>query len=135
MSGEFCIFHLELEEEEHFVQEYSSSSELDEDEFINVIRSTIRNGEVVIIRFDTNVKNYGTFINNIGIFYSVYEKILQPVLEDVEGDFEIFFSLLDEAIFVEVLNGIIVVRDSIISMNEFENFCHLVREIAYFMVQ
>lgn len=135
MSSEICIFHLELEEEEQFIPECFSGSESEEDEFINTIRSTIGNGAVVIVRFNTSIKNYITLIDNISRLSPVYSKFLRPLLMCKNDDFEIFFSLVAQSIFVEVLDGIVIVKDSLISMEDFENFCSLIKEIACFMTQ
>ena len=133
MSSEICIFHLELDEQENFVEDEISSSE--EDGFLELVTATIKNGSVIVVRFDTDVKNYLTFINNINAMYPTYRKFLQPLLDSIDGNIELYFHLVNNSVFVEVMDGIIVVKDAIISLHKFNDFCYLVKDIVYFMTQ
>ena len=90
---------------------------------------------MIVVRFDTDVKNYLTFINNINAMYPTYRKFLQPLLDSIDGNIELYFHLVNNSVFVEVMDGIIVVKDAIISLHKFNDFCYLVKDIVYFMTQ
>lgn len=90
---------------------------------------------IVIVKFIREDEHYIKFINNLILQYPIYHRFLKPLLND--GDYELTFRLIDDTVYVEVINGIVVEKsiNNIISIIDFEKFCYLIKNMAYFMTE
>lgn len=135
VGSEICIFHLELDDpvksEEY---QYDESSDSPQQDLLDLVKNTIRSGVVVIVKFDTDDKNYISFINNIINKYPIYHRILRPLLNHIDKDYELAFRLIEKTVFVEIIHGIVIQKsiNNIFDLATFDEFCYLVKDMVWF---
>lgn len=133
VESEFLIFHLELGELENLGdrQEEEDTS----DDLLNLIKVLIRDRNIIIIKFD--IENGLDYIKTIIHNYPIYNKILTPLVEYTDIDYELAFRLFNSSIFVEIINNIVIEKsiDNFMKLSDFDDFCYLVKDIANFTIE
>lgn len=147
MESEVGIFYLELESDKFINDSYESNNEISESIITDDIEQNILEGKKMIISFNTDYLCF--YLKFIVKKFPIYSTILKQIIIDLEhqsknqyqndeeDQYEISFSLENEATIIEILNNgqLKSYFRNIISLTSFCELCLIVEDIAKFIVE